>query len=218
MFRRSENRCPARCSGPCATLRFASAARSTRSDEGSSWPPDILEVLADGPHEIQIRPIARLVKPRRRQLGHCRCHDLRIARACSSTLLSDAKFKGAYYTSVPSATLLVSLVVACSRPLVSIGATMSFPPRSTSNGIDQRQHTERPVSLLWPPKRSGGTRPFDDTTRPSVTRPLLKQALHALRRAAFRRAHRLLLSRRDVLKPATSTVRPHGSERACPAS
>ena len=68
---------------------------------------DILEVLADGPHEIQIRSIAPLVKAveATRQL---KGHDL--SGRLFHTLLSDAKFKGAYYTSVPAATLLARLV------------------------------------------------------------------------------------------------------------
>ena len=68
---------------------------------------DILEVLSDGPHEIQILSIAPLLKAvdATRQL---KGHDL--SGRLFHTLLSDAKFKGAYYTSVPAATLLARLV------------------------------------------------------------------------------------------------------------
>ena len=68
---------------------------------------DILEVLADGPDDIQNRGIAPLVRAveKTRQL---KGHDL--SGRLFHTLLSDAKFTGAYYTSVPSATLLARLV------------------------------------------------------------------------------------------------------------
>ena len=68
---------------------------------------DILEVLANGPREIQIQGIAPLVKAveETRQL---KGHDL--SGRLFHTLLSDAKFTGAYYTSVPAATLLARLV------------------------------------------------------------------------------------------------------------
>ena len=68
---------------------------------------DILEVLADGPREVQTQGIGPLVKAveETRQL---KGHDL--SGRLFHTLLSDAKFTGAYYTSVPAATLLARLV------------------------------------------------------------------------------------------------------------
>ena len=68
---------------------------------------DILAVVADGPDDLQVRGIAPIVKAveETRQL---KGHDL--SGRLFHTLLSDAKFKGAYYTSVPSATLLARLV------------------------------------------------------------------------------------------------------------
>ena len=67
----------------------------------------ILEVLADGPREVQIQGIGPLVKAvdETRQL---KGHDL--SGRLFHTLLSDARFTGAYYTSVPAATLLARLV------------------------------------------------------------------------------------------------------------
>ena len=68
---------------------------------------DILEVLVDGPGETQMECLAPLVKAvdETRQL---KGHDL--SGRLFHTLLSDAKFTGAYYTSVPAATLLARLV------------------------------------------------------------------------------------------------------------
>ncbi|MDE2815620.1 MAG: hypothetical protein OXK81_02825 [Chloroflexota bacterium] len=68
---------------------------------------DILDVLLDGPDEVQAPVIAPLVKA----VGETRNvegHDL--SGRLFHTLLSDAKFTGAYYTSVPAATLLTRLV------------------------------------------------------------------------------------------------------------
>lgn len=87
---------------------------------------DIVEVLAAGPSEVQIQGIAPLVKAveETRQL---KGHDL--SGRLFHTLLSDAKFTGAYYTSVPAATLLARLVF------------QGWPP-----GVDWSDH-EFPASL-----------------------------------------------------------------------
>ena len=68
---------------------------------------NILDVLADGPDEVRMPVIAPLVKAMEdtRQLEG---HDL--SGRLFHTLLTDAKFTGAYYTSVPAATLLSRLV------------------------------------------------------------------------------------------------------------
>lgn len=68
---------------------------------------DILEVLADAPRDIQVQGIAPLVKAVE-ETRLLKGHDL--SGRLFHTLLSDAKFTGAYYTSVPSATLLARLV------------------------------------------------------------------------------------------------------------
>ena len=68
---------------------------------------DILRVLADGPEEVQAPVTAHLVKAMedtRRLEGHD------LSGRLFHTLLTDAKFTGAYYTSVPAATLLSRLV------------------------------------------------------------------------------------------------------------
>ena len=67
----------------------------------------ILDILCDAPTEIQngaITPLLRAV----RQTDRIEGHDL--AGRLFHTLLSDAKFTGAYYTSVPAATILARLV------------------------------------------------------------------------------------------------------------
>ena len=68
---------------------------------------DILGVLGDGPEEVQGPVLGHLVKAMEdtRQLEG---HDL--SGRLFHTLLTDAKFTGAYYTSVPAATLLARLV------------------------------------------------------------------------------------------------------------
>ena len=68
---------------------------------------DILAVLGDGPEEVQVPVLSHLVKAMEdtRQLEG---HDL--SGRLFHTLLTDAKFTGAYYTSVPAATLLARLV------------------------------------------------------------------------------------------------------------
>ncbi len=68
---------------------------------------NILDVLGDGPPELHTSVIAPLVKAMKdtRQLEG---HDL--SGRLFHTLLTDAKFTGAYYTSVPAATLLSRLV------------------------------------------------------------------------------------------------------------
>ena len=67
----------------------------------------ILRVIGDGPEELQLAAIVPLVKAMAdtRQLEG---HDL--SGRLFHTLLTDAKFTGAYYTSVPAATLLSRLV------------------------------------------------------------------------------------------------------------
>ncbi|MDE0474508.1 MAG: hypothetical protein OXI50_08100, partial [Gammaproteobacteria bacterium] len=68
---------------------------------------DILDVLADGPEEFQMPVVEPLVNA----VNHTRTlegHDL--SGRLFHTLLTDAKFKGTYYTSVPAATLLARLV------------------------------------------------------------------------------------------------------------
>ena len=68
---------------------------------------DILAVLGDGPEEVQVPVLGHLVKAMedtRRLEGHD------LSGRLFHTLLTDAKFTGAYYTSVPAATLLARLV------------------------------------------------------------------------------------------------------------
>ena len=67
----------------------------------------ILDVLADGPDEVQspvIDPLVKGMQDTRKVEGHD------LSGRLFHTLLSDAKFTGAYYTSVPAATLLSRLV------------------------------------------------------------------------------------------------------------
>ena len=68
---------------------------------------NILDVLADGPEETQrpvIDPLVKAMRDTRRLEGHD------LSGRLFHTLLTDAKFTGAYYTSVPAATLLSRLV------------------------------------------------------------------------------------------------------------
>ena len=68
---------------------------------------DILGVLRDGPEEVQmpvIEPLVAAVQRTRRLEGHD------LSGRLFHMLLTDAKFTGAYYTSVPAATLLSRLV------------------------------------------------------------------------------------------------------------
>ena len=68
---------------------------------------NILDVLEDGPDEIQtpvIAPLVKAMEDTRRLEGHD------LSGRLFHTLLTDAKFTGAYYTSVPAATLLTRLV------------------------------------------------------------------------------------------------------------
>ena len=68
---------------------------------------NILGVLSEGPADIQmpvIHPLVRAVRDTRRLEGHD------LSGRLFHTLLTDAKFTGAYYTSVPAATLLTRLV------------------------------------------------------------------------------------------------------------
>ena len=67
----------------------------------------ILEVLGDGPDDVQmpvIRHLVQAMEDTRRLEGHD------LSGRLFHTLLTDAKFTGAYYTSVPAATLLSRLV------------------------------------------------------------------------------------------------------------
>ena len=68
---------------------------------------DILDVLQDGPADVRTPVIAPLVKAAA-ETRKVEGHDL--SGRLFHTLLSDAKFTGAYYTSVPAATLLTRLV------------------------------------------------------------------------------------------------------------
>ena len=68
---------------------------------------DILHVLGDGPDEVRmpvISPLVKAMEDTRRLEGHD------LSGRLFHTLLTDAKFTGAYYTSVPAATLLTRLV------------------------------------------------------------------------------------------------------------
>ena len=68
---------------------------------------NILDVLGDGPDDIQapvIAPLVKAMEDTRRLEGHD------LSGRLFHTLLTDAKFTGAYYTSVPAATLLSRLV------------------------------------------------------------------------------------------------------------
>ena len=68
---------------------------------------NILNALGDGPDEVQrpvIDPLIKATRDTRRLEGHD------LSGRLFHTLLTDAKFTGAYYTSVPAATLLTRLV------------------------------------------------------------------------------------------------------------
>ncbi|MCY4437493.1 MAG: hypothetical protein OXE05_09210 [Chloroflexi bacterium] len=67
---------------------------------------DILDVLQDGPADVRTPVIAPLIKAVD-QTEKVEGHDL--SGRLFHTLLSDAKFTGAYYTSVPAATLLTRI-------------------------------------------------------------------------------------------------------------
>ena len=87
---------------------------------------NILDVLVDGPEETQrpvIDPLVKAMEDTRRLEGHD------LSGRLFHTLLTDAKFTGAYYTSVPAATLLSRLVF------------QNWPPH-----IDWKDH-EFPASL-----------------------------------------------------------------------
>ena len=87
---------------------------------------NILAVLADAPTDVQSQVLGPLVQAVD-ETRHMEGHDL--SGRLFHTLLSDAKFKGAYYTSVPSATLLARLVF-----------------HDWPNGVDWSDH-EFPASL-----------------------------------------------------------------------
>ena len=87
---------------------------------------NILDVLVDGPEETQrpvVDPLVKAMKDTRRLEGHD------LSGRLFHTLLTDAKFTGAYYTSVPAATLLSRLVF------------QNWPPH-----VDWKDH-EFPASL-----------------------------------------------------------------------
>ena len=87
---------------------------------------DILDAVADAPEDTQraaLEPLARAMEQTRRLEGHD------LSGRLFHTLLTDAKFTGAYYTSVPAATLLARL------------AFEGWPP-----GVDWSDH-EFPASL-----------------------------------------------------------------------
>ena len=68
---------------------------------------NIIDVLVDGPVELQesaINPLIKAMEDTRLLEGHD------LSGRLFHTLLTDAKFTGAYYTSVPAATLLARLV------------------------------------------------------------------------------------------------------------
>ena len=68
---------------------------------------DIIDTLRDGPaelHEAAIEPLIKAMEDTSRLEGHD------LSGRLFHTLLTDAKFTGAYYTSVPAATLLARLV------------------------------------------------------------------------------------------------------------
>lgn len=67
----------------------------------------ILDILIDWPGDVYSRAVAPLVKGMN-ETRHLEGHDL--SGRLFHLLLSDAKFTGAYYTSVPAATLLTRLV------------------------------------------------------------------------------------------------------------
>ena len=87
---------------------------------------NMLDVLGDGPDEVHnpiIVPLVKAMEDTRRLEGHD------LSGRLFHTLLTDAKFTGAYYTSVPAATLLSRLVF------------QDWPPH-----VDWRDH-EFPASL-----------------------------------------------------------------------
>ena len=67
----------------------------------------LLDILTDWPGDVYARAVAPLVKAME-ETRHLEGHDL--SGRLLHTLLTDAKFTGAYYTSVPAATLLTRLV------------------------------------------------------------------------------------------------------------
>lgn len=68
---------------------------------------DILDVLVEGPNDVRA-PVITALTSAMADTRHLEGHDL--SGRLFHTLLSDAKFTGAYYTSVPAATLLARLV------------------------------------------------------------------------------------------------------------
>ena len=68
---------------------------------------NIIDVLISGPSEVQEPVVEHLVEAMKKTY-HIEGHDL--SGRIFHTLLTDAKFTGAYYTSVPAATMLARLV------------------------------------------------------------------------------------------------------------
>ena len=86
---------------------------------------DILDVIDDGPDELKsqaITPLVRAVTETRRVEGHD------LSGRLFHTLLTDAKFTGAYYTSVPAATLLARRCSTTGRRTWTGRTTSSRPP------------------------------------------------------------------------------------------
>ena len=89
---------------------------------------DILDVISDGPKDLHspiLEPLIKAMEDTSRLEGHD------LSGRLFHTLLTDAKFTGAYYTSVPAATLLTRLVFDGWPPGVA-GATTNFPHPLTS--------------------------------------------------------------------------------------
>ena len=89
---------------------------------------ELLAVLEDGPEDVRqpvIAPLVKAVDDTRRVEGHD------LSGRLFHTLLTDAKFTGAYYTSVPAATLLARLVYSTIGPRGLTGATTNSRPPST---------------------------------------------------------------------------------------
>ncbi len=78
----------------------------------------ILDVLSDASSELQ-RPVIDVLVRAVQHTSHLKGHDL--SGRLFHTLLSEAKFTGAYYTSVPAATLLARLVFHDWPPKVDWG-------------------------------------------------------------------------------------------------
>ena len=110
----------------------------------------ILDILIDGPtdlHEPVLSPLLKAIEDTSRLEGHD------LSGRLFHTLLTDAKFTGAYYTSVPAATLLTRLVFH------------DWPP-----GVDWSDH-EFPASLSVADIACGTGTPADGRGRGGGTTP-----------------------------------------------